>query len=146
MQSDKQEKPHSVRSGSITGLIGALGLLATTAVCMAISEATPKNNADLTVTVSPAEGSVIVAIPIMVGFVLGLVCFAIGVVRANKLNRERSIIMSVLSLIGSLAIMIPTFAVWNVFMLCVGWVVGWGPILMTIGAVMMLKNSLKMPK
>ena len=113
---------------------------------MAISEATPKNNADLTVTVSPAEGSVIVAIPIMVGFVLGLVCFAIGVVRANKLNRERSIIMSVLSLIGSLAIMIPTFAVWNVFMLCVGWVVGWGPILMTIGAVMMLKNSLKMPK
>lgn len=146
VQSDKQEKPHSVRSGSITGLIGALGLLATTAVCMAISEATPKNNADLTVTVSPAEGSVIVAIPIMVGFVLGLVCFAIGVVRANKLNRERSIIMSVLSLIGSLAIMIPTFAVWNVFMLCVGWVVGWGPILMTIGAVMMLKNSLKMPK
>ena len=146
VQSDKQEKPHSVRSGSITGLIGALGLLATMAVCMAISEATPKNNADLTVTVSPAEGSVIVAIPIMVGFVLGLVCFAIGVVRANKLNRERSIIMSVLSLIGSLAIMIPTFAVWNVFMLCVGWVVGWGPILMTIGAVMMVKNSLKMPK
>lgn len=146
VQSDKQEKPYSVRSGSITGLIGSFGLLATMAVCMAISEATPKNNADLTVTVSPAEGSVIVAIPIMIGFVLGLVCFAIGVVRANKLNRKKSLILSVLSLIGSLAIMIPTFAVWNVFMLCVGWVVGWGPILMTIGAVMMLKSSLKMPK
>lgn len=146
VQSDKREKPHSVRSGSITGLIGSLGLLATMAVCMAISAATPKSNADLTVSVSPAEGSVIVAVPIMVGFVLGLVCFVIGVVRANKLNRKKSLILSVLSLIGSLAIMIPTFAVWNVLMLCVGWVVGWGPILMTIGAVMMLKSSLKMPK
>ncbi len=145
VQSD-QEKTHSVRSGAITGLIGAIGLLATLGVCWAVSEATPKKDADLTVTVSAPEGAAVVALAVMLGFALGLVCFVIGTVRANKLNRKQSVVLSVLGLIGSLMIMIPTFAVWNVFMLCIGWVVGWGPILMTIGSVMMLKSSLKMPK
>ncbi len=53
-----QEKEHSVRSGAITGLIGAVGYPIVLGILMAIQDNTPDN--PNTISVNPAEGWTIV--------------------------------------------------------------------------------------
>ncbi len=139
-----QEKGHSVRSGAITGLIGAVGYPIVLGILMAIQDNTPDN--PNTISVNPAEGWTIVIPAIICGVVIGAICFVIGIAFGNKLDRTKSLILSCISLIASLAVLVSVFAGINALLMCLGWVYGWEPILMVWGSVKMLKSSLRMPK
>lgn len=77
---------------------------------------------------------------------VGLVCFVIGFVRANELGRSHLIALSSICLALSLVTLVVALAWLNIMLLCMGWMVGWQPVLMTVGAYKMLSASLKMPK
>lgn len=76
----------------------------------------------------------------------GLVCFIVGLARANKLGRPGLIAISSICLATSLTTLCAVFAWMNIMLLCMGWLIGWQPILMTLGAFRMLSASLKIPK
>lgn len=141
-----QEKEHSVRSGAITGLIGALGYPIVLGILMAIQDNTPDDPNAINVNVNPAEGWTIVIPAIICGVVIGAICFVIGIAFSNKLDHTKSLILSCISLIASLTVLVSVFTGINALLICVGWIFGWEPILMVRGSVMMLKSSLKMPK
>lgn len=146
VQATKQEKEHSVRSGAITGLIGAVAYPIVLGIAKAIQDNTPDNPDAYTISVNPAEGWTIVFPAIVCGVCIGAICFVIGVAFGNRLDRTKSLILACISLIASLAVLVSVFAGINVLLVCVGWVFGWEPVLMTWGSVKMLKSSLRMPK
>ncbi len=146
VQATQQEKEHSVRPGAITGLIGAIGYPIVLGILQAIDDNTPDRPAAITISANPAEGWTIVIPAILCGVIVGAICFVIGIAFGNKLNRTKSLILSCSSLIASLTVLLSIFAGWNMLLMCVGWVFGWEPVLMTWGSVKMLKSSLRMPK
>lgn len=77
---------------------------------------------------------------------IGLACFIICFVRAGKLSRTHSIVLSSVCLTISALALILIFGWWNFGILCMGWLLGWQPVLMTVGAAKMLKVSRRMPK
>ena len=146
VQVTRQEKEFSVRQGAITGFIGAIAYPIIFGVLWAINNAAPKEEATPVVIVSPSGGSWIVGLPVLIGLVVALVCFVIGIAFGNKLSRTQSLVLSVTGLIASVTVFICIMAVYSAIMLCVGAAFGWEPVLMTWGAVKMLKSSLRMPK
>lgn len=146
IQTTAQEKTHSVRRGAITGFIGAIALPIIYIVLIAVSNATPKHEHEVGISVSPAEGTVILYLPFLIGLVFSLACFVIGIVMANKLNRKQSIALSGVSVIASLTVLICLMAGLSALLICVGGAFGWEPILMTCGSIMMLNSSFKMPR
>ena len=61
-------------------------------------------------------------------------------------EKVRSVFGATTSALTALSAAVGIFAWMNIMLLCMGWLIGWQPILMTLGAFKMLNASLKIPK
>lgn len=146
-----------VQNGAILGLIGYAGLILVGGlVALIYTFGEPSQPQGFGETLASMQSNLAVeqmiqdAMPFLIFGALilmaGLVCFIVGLARANKLGRPGLIAISSICLATSLATLVAVFAWMNIMLLCMGWLIGWQPILMTLGAFKMLNASLKIPK
>ena len=93
-----------------------------------------------------AAGGWVALASLVAGLVVATIGFAIGIALANRLGRPQSIGLSVVCLMGSLAMLLWLGIFWNFMFICMAWAFGWQPALMVYGSIRMLKSSLRMPK
>ena len=158
VQETGQEKEFSVRQGAITGLIGCIGFLVVIVVFAMMylsgtTESTGHALADVENMIARQEafeefaaGGWVAVAPLVAGLVVATIGFVIAVALANRLGRPQSIGLSVVCLSGSLAVLLWLGIFWNVWLVCMAWLIGWQPALMVYGSARMLKSSLRMPK
>lgn len=155
----RREKSSLVRQGAIVGLIGYAGLALIAGILgffYVFGEPSQPSHPSLAGAIKDMEsdlhgeqmlqGATPFLLFVAVLLMVGLVCFVIGFVRANDPGRSRLIALSSICLALSLVTLVVAFAWLNIMLLCMGWMVGWQPVLMTVGAYKMLSASLKMPK
>lgn len=153
----KREGLNLVQNGAILGLIGYAGLILVGGlVALIYTFGEPSQPQGFGETLASMQSDLAVeqmiqdAMPFLIFGALilmaGLVCFIVGLARANKLGRPGLIAISSICLATSLATLVAVFAWMNIMLLCMGWLIGWQPILMTLGAFKMLNASLKIPK
>lgn len=156
----RQKTASSVRGGAVIGLIGYAGLALLVCLFGLLSifaePAEPSPPKGLAGTLNEIEsnvheeqlfqGAMIIGLFIAAFLITGLVCFIIGLVRAGSMKRSHLIVLSSICLAVSSVTLVTALAWMNVFLLFFIWMVGWQPILMTVGAYKMLSASLKMPK
>lgn len=142
----------SVRRGAIIGLIGYAGLALLICLFGLLSIFAEPEQPTLNELKSNvheeqlSQGAMIIGLFIAAFLITGLVCFIIGLVRADSMKRSHLIVLSIICLAVSLATLVTALAWMNIFLILFIWLVGWQPILMTVGAYKMLSASLKMPK
>lgn len=149
-----------MRGGAVIGLIGYAGLALLVCLFGLLSifaePAEPSPPKSLAGTLNEIEsnvheeqlsqGAMIIGLFIAAFLITGLVCFIIGLVRAGSMKRSHLIVLSSICLAVSSVTLVTALAWMNIFLLFFIWMVGWQPILMTVGAYKMLSASLKIPK
>lgn len=75
--------------------------------------------------------------------VLALLLFAAGIILAGKMKRGHAIALSAAALVCSVAFFIVMIIELNFYVLCLGWLFGWEPILMVVGGVLMISAALR---